>query len=69
MVENIVKYLLGGLVAGVIGFFLASIYGVAFAILLYYIILCLVKLSNIEKKIDKIINTRDVIKVDKRNLF
>ena len=64
MVENIVEYLLGGVVAGVIGFFLASIYGVAFAILLYYIVLCLVKLSNIEKKIDKIINTRNVMNND-----
>ena len=64
MVKNIVEYLLGGVVAGVIGFFLASIYGVAFAILLYYIVLCLVKLSNIEKKIDKIINIRDVMNND-----
>ncbi|MGH4123407.1 MAG: hypothetical protein ACREV6_10825 [Clostridium sp.] len=57
MVKNMVEYLLGGVVAGVIGYFLASIYGVAFVMLLYYIVLCLVKLSNIEKKIDKIINT------------
>jgi hypothetical protein len=64
MVQNIVEYLLGGVVAGIIGFFLASIYGVAFAILLYYIVLCLVKLSNIEKKIDKIINTRGVMTND-----
>jgi hypothetical protein len=64
MVENIVEYLLGGVVAGIIGFFLASIYGVAFAILLYYIVLCVVKLINIEKKIDKIINTRDVMTND-----
>jgi len=56
----VIEYLLGGVVAGVIGFFLASIYGVAFLVLLYYIVLCLFKLSNIEKKIDKIICTRDI---------
>lgn len=53
-----IEYLLGGVVAGVIGFFLGNIYGIAFVILLYYIALCLIKLSSIEKKIDKIINTR-----------
>jgi hypothetical protein len=63
-----IEYLLGGVVAGVIGYFFASIYGVAFGILLYYITLCLIKLRNIEKKIDKIINTRDVENNDKRNL-
>lgn len=59
-----IEYLLGGVVAGVIGYFLANIYGVAFVILLYYIALCLIKLSNIEKKIDKIINTRNVMNND-----
>lgn len=57
-----IEYLLGGVVAAVIGYFLASIYGVAFLVLLYYIVLCLFKLNNIEKKLDKIISTRDISK-------
>lgn len=55
-----IEYFLGGVVAAITGYAFANIYGVAFLVLLYYIGLCLFKLNNIEKKLDKIINISDI---------